>query len=750
MKKILLTLVLISIFVSAYADDLKATYLYNTKSLSITCPTELENIKYGVLDNSGKLVESGTIEKFYNSIAIVPFSKPVIGKYTVILKDANSNKLGEVSFVKEADPKWFGNKMGVTDDNWCPKPWTPLVVNNLNVSCTQRTYSINKFGMFDSVVSLKDNLLASPMVWKATVNGKEVTWIPKELKITKKANGVVNFIASLDSADVTLKSVGKIEFDGYSEVKTTFVNKKSSVTIDKLSLEIPYNSKFATLYHYFPKVPVWYGGVNVTKLNSGSVPEKWNSEHLPFVWIGNEDKGMQWLCSSDQYWKLTDKDKALNIVKNGDVTLFTLNIIDKPYTISKPINYTFSFQASPVKPASNEKYKTHYTYEGGLMDAMRKCALDNYDYMGFKGYKDYGVNTLTVFTWNEALGNPRPTIPDNRVMVRAVRDMTKQRDMKFLLFQVFLVSNKLPEYKYFDEVKVVDKNAYQTASFWNDTSYAVCQNSMWQDYWLEGVIKNIEEFDLDGIYTDSVPCIGYCANLNHGCGYIDDDDTVKSTVEYIAVRTLIKRLYKCLEEKRKTKDMLFVGHTSAAVYLPSISFTDFYLDTEHMMPIPRPFRVPLDAFRAEFMGHNFGVPSQCFSYEKTNRANNLGVYRDEMFALGLLHDSDYTHDHEVSTFRWQAEDAFGMSDVTFMPYWKDFGFTSPKGVYVSAYKKPNTSDLLVYVANFTENDITGKINLGKPISSIKGYYNADTSKVVNGEIEDTFTPWKAKIYIVKF
>jgi len=756
MKKILLILVLISVFTSVYAQDMKANYLFAKKAVSVICPNATQNVKYKIVDTKGVVTTSGVVPRFANNLgnnmAVIPFENAKVAKYTLVL---NNGDLGKTNFSVATPPTWLNNPIGTTDDNWCPKPWTPLAVNNLKVSCIDRTYAINKFGMFDSVVSLKDNMLASPIVWKATVNGKEVTWTPKELKITKKSKGVVHFVASLDSADVTLKSVGKIEFDGYSEIKTTFVNKKPSVTIDKLSLEIPYKSEFATLYHYFPKVPVWYAGVNVTKLNAGSVPEKWNSEHLPFVWIGNEDKGMQWLCSSDQYWKLTDKDKALNIVKNGDVTLFTLNIIDKPYTISKPINYTFSFQASPVKPLTNDKYKIRYAHMGGLNDVIRSCANDNYGFLGFKGMKDYGANMVDVFAWTEFWGYTKPALADNATMLKAAREMTKRRNIKFFTSHLFLLSDKAPEYpKYFDEIKVIDKNAYYCPGWWNDTIYAVCQNSMWTDFELNGFKDTWTKYDLDGIYSDSTTTIGYCSNLSHGCGYIDDDGTVKSTVEYVSVRDYMKRVYRLFETMNR--DMTFIAHTSASIYLPSSSFVTFNLDTEHMVPMKRPIRIPLDAFRAEFMGRNFGVPALSFSYEENERKKlapgeplQNGLTREEMFALSLLHDTEYTWDLEMSSLCWKAQDDFGMSDVTFMPYWKKYGFTAPEGVYVSCYKKPN-GNMLVFAANLTEKDVNGKINLGKNVKEIKEYLNGTGAKVVNGEIEDTFPVYKARGYIVKF
>ncbi|MBQ0104415.1 MAG: hypothetical protein KBT47_00050, partial [Armatimonadetes bacterium] len=730
---------------TVYAQTIKAFYLYAENAISITYTGNENDLSFEVADSAGKTILSDKAE-FQGNIAKIPFNSPN-GNYTLILKKGHTI-IGKSDFTKEEAPKWLNNKLYVTDDNWCPKPWFSPIVKGYDIQVTDRTYSLNSQGFFDSVTALGDNILSGNIEWHGTVNGKELVLKPKSLKITKKTKGCIYYKAECDSEYLTMETSGKIEFDGYCEADTTFKTKSDNVTVEKLYLNIPYKNEYGTLCHYFPKVPVWYGGVNVTKLNSGYTQDGWQSEHLPFIWIGNEDKGMQWLTETDENWKLSNPEKALLITKNAYETVLTLNIIDKPWKAKKEFSYPFSFMASPVKPKNNHKYDYHYTNQGGLMDVIKYSAYENYDYLNLKGYNAYGVNNVCCFTWTEALGNPAPTLEDNAIMLRAARDITKLHNLKFFLFQVFLVSERLPEFKYFDEVKVVDKNAYNCpGEYRRDTCYAVCQNTMWQDYWIKGIFDTIDEYDLDGLYTDSVPTIGYCANLNHGCGYVDEDGTVKPTVKFRSVRNLLKRIYRGLEVRRDKKELMYIGHVSASVYLPTISFCDFYLDTEHMMPIPRPFRVPLDSFRAEFMGNNFGVPSQCFSYEHlgNHREANLGVWRDEMFALGLLHDSDYCYDMEISTYRWQAQDDFGMSDVTFNPYWKEIGVKSPEGVYVSYYSKPGTDDLLVYVANFTEENITGSIDLGKPVSSFKGYYNTDNSVIQNGNITDTFESWKGKI-----
>ncbi|MBQ7256582.1 MAG: hypothetical protein IJS60_02695 [Abditibacteriota bacterium] len=661
---------------------------------------------------------------------------------------------------------WEGNKIGVTDENWCPKPWTPLVVKDNSISCTDRTYTIGSDGLFSSITSLGEELLYNPMSFVIDIEKQVLSMSNAEIperfssegvKIVSKKTGCVHWTCNNKGERLDYKVTGKIEFDGYSELTVEFIP-KSSVTVKSLQYLIDYRNECATLFHYFPKVPVWYGGVNVTKLNAGSVPNEWRSEHIPFVWIGNEDKGLQWLTETDENWFISDETKAINIFSNKDKykdTVLQLNIIDIPTKFDKPWSYTFSFHASPVRPLSNDRYKIRYAHAGGLLDVIKGCCNDQYDFWGLKGYTDYGANTIDSFAWTELWGYPMPAWEDNAIMLRASRDMTKSRNMKFFVSNLFLLSDKAPEFKnYFDEIKVVDKNAYTCPGWWDDTLYAVCQNSKWVDFQLKGYKDCLTEYNLDGIYSDSTTTIGYCANQKHGCGYIDREGNLKPTVRYRAVREYMKRVYKLFEDMKKP--MIFVAHTSASIYLPTSSFVTFNLDTEHMVPIKRPFRIPLDAFRAEFMGRNFGVPGLVMSYENGSIKDQPdapfenGVSREEMFAIAIVHDTEYTWDHYISSYMWKAQDDFGMDDVTFLPYWKNNGWTYPEGVYVSAYTKPNSNKMLLCVSNLSENSIEGNIDLGRKITSFKQYYHGENTTLENGQLHDIFEPFLGKIYIVEF
>ena len=68
---------------------------------------------------------------------------------------------------------------------------------------------------------------------------------------------------------------------------------------------------------------------------------------------------------------------------------------------------------------------------------------------------------------------------------------------------------------------------------------------------------------------------------------------------------------------------------------PTLAFATSYWDGEHLQCLPRPKEpgtiLPLDAFRCEFMGHNWGVPAELLHYPSGP------LKRSEAMALAL-HD----------------------------------------------------------------------------------------------------------------
>ncbi len=126
-----------------------------------------------------------------------------------------------------------------------------------------------------------------------------------------------------------------------------------------------------------------------------------------------------------------------------------------------------------------------------------------------------------------------------------------------------------------------------------------------------------------------------CANEAHGCGYRTADGELRVTYPILAVRRFMRRLYEALHPKGK----LINAHQSGYCGTPTLAFVHSYWDGEHigggevasLDDLLK--KLPLESFRAEFMGKNFGVPCE-FLVSMRSRGWTI----DYDLAITLLHD----------------------------------------------------------------------------------------------------------------
>ncbi|MHB9036628.1 MAG: glycoside hydrolase domain-containing protein [Armatimonadota bacterium] len=668
-------------------------------------------------------------------------NSPLVG-WTLMpgLDQTTANSITEIDDVHidaTSPVDWVGNNVGVTDDTWVPEPWTVLNLvssSPVQVSCWGRQYTFSAAGV-SSVVSQSSELLASPMVWDVHVSSPDhqVVWTSNTPSVTSQANGAIEFTSSQtgDVFGLTLTCHGRIEFDGF--VKLDFsITATSATTLNQVIVDIPFNSTYATLMHRFG----WDG---TTNWNSRAVPgTQWDSIFRPWVWIGNEDKGMQWLCESDKNWKPASASSAIQIVPNGGTTTLRLNLVGQSTSLpsATPREYTFLLEASPVKPMPSYKYTRHYTSVGGCSDI-----INNADYMQSKG-----VNSVSTFTWTDWIGYPYVSSEGHDTVLHNATQTAHNHGMMMGIYESLLMSSATPEYVgYIDECKV--PGGWQQAGYCGDTAYAVCPNSVWSDFMVKGIDDTIRHFGLEGIYSDSMECVGFCSGTLHGCGYVGDDSQVHGTVPIIATREFNKRIYRVLEVygNEQSKQMMFVGHNSCYIMLPALGFCTAYLDAEHLTNITRPFTIPLDTFRAELMGRNFGIPCQNLSYyDQTGK----GLTEEEMLAMCLLHDADEPWEYELMSPVWAAWDNFGMSDAQFLPYWQAWGWQAPTDVKVSAYSKPNSDQMLVVGVNTGTQSAQGNLGVNGHIGSATNIFTGNPATVQDGMISDTFPVLEARMYRV--
>jgi len=356
--------------------------------------------------------------------------------------------------------------------------------------------------------------------------------------------------------------------------------------------------------------------------------------------------------------------------------------------------------------------------------------------------RDQGLRTIGFHEgWTEWQGFPRTSQTDE---LRSLIAGSHKAGLRLILYHSWQLSDTAPEYPlYLSECEVIAPDRFIYTREHKQRDYPTCARSAWADFLADGIQKLFAEFGPDGIYSDGLAYPTECANTLHGCGYVGEDGQVHPTFSLFAMRDAVKRFAKILEDQGKPT--LFVCHTSGSITLPTLSFCDAYLDGEHLTGQPRPFRIPLDAFRAEFMGHNFGLPAYFLVYDW-----NQGMTTQEGLAISLLHDTEVPWSFDAMAPIWNLWSRFGVSEARFLPYWKSAEWlqSAPEGVKVSAYLKPD-GNVLVVAANLSEEPVRGELRLRGSLSDVSDALSTRPVGAEGGAIVDDFPVWTARLYLAR-
>jgi hypothetical protein len=279
--------------------------------------------------------------------------------------------------------------------------------------------------------------------------------------------------------------------------------------------------------------------------------------------------------------------------------------------------------------------------------------------------------------------------------------------MPYLGFQV---SDQAPEYAGFkrEVIKLPENTSSDTYPDMTPQNVStVCLKGVWQDALVAGVARLMDEYGVDGIYLDSTCSPWGCTNELHGCGYRRADGKLCPTYPVFAVRDTFKRLYTVVRQHKT--DGVMDAHVYDCMNSSALAFSTSYWNGEQLGKAAFfPDGLPLDRFRTEFMGINWGVPGDLLDY-------HLGDYR-QCCALSLLHDvlvrPVQGDPMALEASIWKAADDFGRKEARRLPYWSNAEYVkvAPADCYVSLYRHP-THGVLVVVSNLGKNATAATVTL---------------------------------------
>lgn len=611
--------------------------------------------------------------------------------------------------------RWTDSQAGISDG--VLPPWSPVALqwqgsNNVSVEVWGRTYGFNALPFPQSVLTRNVSVLTGPVRLKATVNGSDETLAPQAISVNMQTPAAVGLLQQSSSANLQVTAQTSVEYDGMIRVDWE-IAAPAPVQLQALTLEVPYHAANAAYLYYYPHYERDWSDHRPGALP----PQGFVDDFRPEMWLGDEDRGFMWFSESDTNWFNADPGAVTEVVRSGDTgVVLRLHVVSTGVDLNPgaPLTYTFGFQATPVKPVELTAWDRRiFVINQGTYGAATRLQVPPAE---LDALADRGVRTVIFFEhWTDAESYTDTAYGDDmRTFVTACH----ARGLQVLLYFGFLLSDLAPEWRTWSDACLIEPRAgYEPYNYPPQplqNAYKVCYRSAWQDGLAEGIARMMDEYDVDGVYLDGTSSpFGGCKNEQHDCGY-RRDGALRPTYAFFPTRAMLRRI-RAIVKSRKPDGQVDV-HQSAHMNMPALGFATTYWDGEQLSDrtYPAPLeRLPMDMFRCEFMGRQWGVPAEFLYYVW---GTYTGISQEQSFAMPLLHDVPVrTHlvpELTIPTALWEIMDEFGRTEAEFMPYWDNAGVVTaaPAGVYASLYRHPR-GRVLTVVSNMGSTPTTATVAL---------------------------------------
>lgn len=673
----------------------------------------------------GAAVASATVEGGQGDVRTVPVSCADLppGEYAATVTIGAADKpLGVQTFTFEVlpRPEWLGNTIGIID--YVPEPWTDLRYAGDSVSCWGREIDLS--GLLPAqMTSQGEALLARPIELLATIGGAPQRPGPAQVQWGRQDDIRGEWRSAAALGPVNAQVDGWVEYDGCMWFEVA-LSADQPVTVEALRLEVPLTKAASTLF---------YSG-NYRTIDTGATPaEPWAGNFRVCLGLSNERVGLQWFAQSRRGWNLEATDRALEVIPGADATTLAVNFIDTPTEIGPEARVVrFGLHPTPVKPPLPGVRMLRAGSQRMEGEPRPNLALWATDWC-------LGCSYALPINENSAASN----------LARRAAGMATH-----VYTRLAECSVKGPWYGYFRDEWRIDpgpRMEYQPDEADWGKANPVCQGSAsWRDWTVWSFAQAIPQVNAAGWYYDvSRPAL--CMNHHHGCGFINERGQWEPEVQMLAARELHKRMWVLAHEQLGVQ---ISHHMSGDVYTVQQSFSDMLIDGENLTSMLQDNYydlIPLDKFRAEFMGHQWGLPS--FFLPEFSRAQLTPEGKElydspeklpevrHLAGMIFLHDSQvwpaYSDLTPYQTI-WAAQDALGWGDeVDFLPYWDNARYLQPMSDELVASIFRNGDRALVVLFNNTDEPQQAALRfdlaaLGVPASALVDFETGDRFALTDG------------------
>ncbi|HVU99921.1 MAG TPA: glycoside hydrolase domain-containing protein [Verrucomicrobiae bacterium] len=560
-----------------------------------------------------------------------------------------------------------------------PKGYTAIKASARGLRTGERAAELGEFALPETFVANREALLAAPIRLEVDCGST----MQGTVKLISKNKESATWVWTGGSASLSARARMTADCDGFCWYEIRLAPNQP-VKVRSITLQIPRTSSTARYVH-----PANFSWSN----RSGGLPEmggKWSSGFMPYVWLGNEDCGLAWCAESDKDWNLRDPSHALSAETQAGQVLFEAKFLDHEETITNALTFRFGLQATPVKPVSfawrgGARILHDIHYDSMNIGANGRCELDD--------IAAGGAKTVVIHdSWTKYYGQ---MVPADAARFRNLIAACHKRGLRLLVYVGYGIARTAPELQGKHDEWSVRPLIPWNPSYKPETRGfdATCPRSGWADWLVAGTDTLFANFDLDGLYFDGTSEAWRCENPAHGCGWKDADGKLHADYPLRDARNLMRRIAEVVH--RHKPDAILDVHMSSNFTVPTLSFCDSVWNGEQFEghTSAEKFHVPLDQFRAQFMGYAQGLDAEFLCYE------NRPFTFDQAIALAWVHGVEvrpYPKTLSKVTPIWRAMDRFGVTKAQWRPYWKTpVATTDSSAVKISAWARKHSALMIV-------------------------------------------------------
>ncbi len=547
----------------------------------------------------------------------------------------------KLDFTKHPKAPWYGNRYGREDMDMdvVPYPWTDMKVDKETVHVWGREYRFGKGPFPEQITALAAPMLRAPMRAVLKTAGGAVldsAALEARREWTKTSRTRVEGSRTVADGQLALTHAFWAEYDGLLW-STLTATPQGKATVASLEIEVPLDPTFTDVIKAS-------GAVGALK------PEGYRQVLGP-VWLGNGDGGIQWLPGEATLHVRDGKPVRVEVAPEGATLRIVL--VDQPTELDGPYVVQFGLIATPVRPKLTRTafFRPRSTRGGGPFYPKGLEAMPAAD-PGVDYYSG-GSKAGNLYVWTAD--------------VCTAVDASGTED--FSRYGAEWMSDPFQRPRRGWETEVVSPTT---------------SSDSFRDYFVWRYWRYQQKYGYTGHYCD-----------NPGGG---------STLE---VRDLLRRLYNVTSSNPHfaAREANIGLASNGGFNMGFGAFFTYQWDGEHLNSVinsKQPtYRGLIDpaAFRAEYMGYNWGWPVMFLGQARINPAWVAGAggpeaVIDQFQGLELLHDchpSGWHFPGPMDEVCKRAQDAYAKLDLShwiyqFTPYWKqDIVALPDKNMHVSFY-----------------------------------------------------------------